>query len=123
MKTAEHERHIAEYVSRNDCQECRADCERQFLRPRWPGYRYVSEYLNHVKPRLAAIRAGENSVNARRWKREFTRALHRRINLKAGAEHGRKYCDSYLERLGQFRRDADRVYLRRFASRGASALH
>jgi hypothetical protein len=31
MKTAEHQRHIQSRVSHNNCQECRADCERQFL--------------------------------------------------------------------------------------------
>src|SRR5215218_10127920 len=56
-------------------------CERQFLREQWPGYRHVTDYLNWIKPRLEAIRNGENSVNARQWYREFIRALHRRITL------------------------------------------
>jgi hypothetical protein len=122
MQTVEHQRHITSYVSHNDCQECRADCERQFLRPQWPGYRHVTEYLSCVKPRLEAIRQGETSVNARIWHRDFVKTLHRRITLKSGSEHGRKRCDGYLSRLRQFSRDTDAGYLRRFARRGASTL-
>ena len=123
MQTLHHQQHIARRVSRTDCQECRADCERRFLSPRWPGYRHVSEYLAYVKPRLLAIKAGEQSANARHWQYKFITALQRRITLKGAAETGRKQCDSYLERLGQFPRSTENAYLRRFAQRGASALH
>lgn len=124
MRTIDHQRHITDRVSHNDCQECRADCERQFLREQWPGYRYVNEYLNWIKPRLTAIREGNNSVDARQWKREFIRALHRRISLKTGSEQGRKYNSGYRERLRMALsgRNPNAVYLRRFATRGASTL-
>lgn len=46
-------------------------------------YQHVSEYLGWAKPRLAAIRAGENSGKAKEWLREFLKALHTRINRKA----------------------------------------
>jgi len=123
MQTATHQRHITERVSHNNCDECRADCERQFLGEQWPGYRHVTDYLNWIKPRLEAIRNGENSVNARQWYREFIRALHRRITLKITAETGRKQCPSYLSRLSQFPRSTEAPYLRRFAARRASALN
>jgi hypothetical protein len=123
MQTATHQRHITERVSHNNCDECRADCERQFLREQWPGYRHVTEYLNYIKPRLDAIRNGENSVNAHHWYREFIRALHRRISLKVTRETGRKQCPGYLSRLRQFPRSTERAYLRRFAARRASTLN
>ena len=123
MQTPTHQRHIAERLSHNNCDECRADCERQFLRAQWPGYRHVTEYLNWIKPRLEAIRNGENSLNARQWYREFIRALHRRISLKVAGETGRKQCPGYLSRLRQFPRMTEASYLRRFAARGASTLH
>lgn len=123
MRTDEHRQHIAARASRNDCQECRADCERQFLRPQWPDYRHVDKYLAWVKPRLEAIRQGECSANARHWHRDFVETLQRRITLKGAAETGRKQCDSYLQRLGQFPRTTESAYLRRFASRGASTLN
>ena len=121
--TPEHQSHITGRVAHNDCQECRADCERQFLRSRWTGYQFVTDYLSFAKPRLEAIRQGENSVNARVWRQDFRLALNRRITLKGSAEHGRKQCDSYLQRLSQFPRSTDSNYLRRFAQRGASTLH
>lgn len=122
MRTIEHQQHIDKRISYNDCQECRADCERQFLAAQWPGYRHVNEYLNWVKPRLLAIKAGEQSREAQHWQREFVEALQRRIALKGAAETGRKQCDGYLERLNQFSRATDRNYLKRFAQRGASTL-
>jgi hypothetical protein len=123
MQTATHQRHIIERVSHNNCDECRADCERQFLREQWLGYRHVTEYLSWIKPRLQAIRNGENSVNARQWYREFIRALHRRITLKVTAETGRKQCPGYLSRLRQFPRSTEASYLRRFAARRESTLN
>ena len=123
MQTTEHLKHIASRVSHNNCQECRADCERQWLRPQWTGYQFITDYLAFATPRLAAIKAGEQSVNARIWHRKFVQAMQRRITLKGGSETGRKRNDGYLERLGQFPRATDAAYLRRFASRGASTLH
>lgn len=129
MRSATHKQHVDSRISHNNCDECRADCERSFLRQQWLGYKFVAEYLAWCKPRLQAIKAGETSVNARIWHRDFIRTLHRRITLKGAAETGRKQNDSYRQRLGQFSRNprdnhfADRFYLRRFASRGASTLH
>ena len=123
MQTLEHREHTNSRVGHNDCQECRANCERQFLRPQWSDYRYVSEYLSWAKPRLLAIKQGEASAAALRWMRDFRLALNRRITLKVSGESGRKRCDSYLQRMGQFPRNTDRAYLRRFAQRGASTLN
>lgn len=123
MRSTEHQRHIDSWISHNNCDECRADCERQFLRSQWPGYQFVGEYLAWAKPRLLAIRAGEDSVNARIWHRDFVRTLNRRITLKDGAEYGRKQCPGYLQRLNQFPRSTEQGYLRRFAQRGASTLN
>jgi hypothetical protein len=97
MQTAAHQTHISKRVSHNNCDECRADCERQFLREQWPGYRHVTDY------------------------REFIRALHRRITLKV--ETGRKQSPGYLSRLRQFPRSTEAAYLRRFAARRASTLN
>ena len=123
MQTTEHRQHITSRVSHNNCQECRADCERQWLRPAWPGYQFVTEYLAFAQPRIAAIRDGVDSVAARQWHHKFLLALNRRITLKGGTETGRKRNDGYLERLGQFPRSTNQMYLRRYAQRGASTLH
>jgi len=122
MVSNQHSEHINNRVAHNNCQECRADCERQFLHTQWPGYQFVGEYLAWSAPRLEAIRNGQDSISARQWRRDFRKALHRRISLKTGAEIGRKRCDSYLSRLGQFPRSTDAGYLRRFSQRGASTL-
>lgn len=123
MQTPEHAQHIASRVSHNNCDECRADCERQFLQPAWIGYQFVTEYLTWTRPRFAAIREGFDSIDARNWRRKFRLALNRRITLKAGAEVGRKRNDGYRERLRQFPRSTDSNYLRQFAQRGASTLY
>jgi hypothetical protein len=121
MKSEAHEKHLATRVAHNNCGECRADCERQFLRAQWPGYKFVADYLAYAKPRLAAQ---DGSVAANRWYREFLKALNERITLKGGAEKGRKCCHSYLERLGNALggRNPNAAYLRQFAAKGASAL-
>ena len=122
MQTSEHKQHMVSRISHNECQECRADCERQFVRTQWAGYQFVDKYLAWARPRIEAIRAGETSVNARIWRRNFCLALNRRITLKGAPETGRKQNDSYRQRLNQFPRSTDAAYLRRFASRGASTL-
>lgn len=122
MRSEEHKKHIQSRVSHNDCQECRADCERRFLRPQWPGYQFVRDYLKYAKPRLAAQ---DGSADANRWYSDFLKALNTRITLKGGREYGRKRCSSYLERLRQWRfpgAKVDAAYLRQFAAKGASAL-
>lgn len=121
MRSDQHWMHISSRVSHNDCDECRADTERRFVSLRPWRYQHTGEYLAYVRPRLAAMRNGADTVEARVWRRKFERALHRRISGKVPVA-GRKRCDSYLERMGQFRRDTDAGYLRRFAARGASCL-
>lgn len=134
MVTMEHKDHLASNRSHNSCPECRADCERRHaVTSLWIGYRHVHEYLTWAKPRVEAIRNGEDSIDARRWARDFTAALHSRINAKVSQAFGRKHSDGYLERLGQFcqriptsdhnsRFRADATYLRVYARRGASTL-
>jgi hypothetical protein len=122
MKSTEHRKHIAENISHARCSECRADTERRFVGG-WPfRYGFVHEYLTWVRPRLEAIRNGEQSTNARIWHRDFIKALNTRISSHLPA-NGRKHSHSYLERFRQWRgMSVDAGYLRQFASRGASAL-
>lgn len=121
MISATHASHIKQHTSHANCSECRADTERRFVPTQvWTEYKFVSEYLGYVRPRLAAVKT-KNSTEARIWYRQFIKALHRRISLRNPAS-GRKQCDSYLERMGQSRRCSDAGYLRQFARRGASAL-
>lgn len=128
MKTSQHLAHITERVAHNDCQECRADNERRFVPQGWQGYQYVSEYLAYIRPRLLALASGNDTLNARQWKRDFILALHRRITLRTGRPQGRKQSVHYLDRLAQFRSRQDgqflanASYLRDFARRGADTL-
>ena len=120
----EHAEHKRASVSHNNCAECRADNERQFVPTQQWHYGHVADYLKHVRPRLQAIRQGKNSVNARIWTRQYRLALHRRIGLKGTLPIGRKWSDSYLERLKMALggRSATERYLRTFARKGASTL-
>jgi hypothetical protein len=123
MKSQTHLAHIASRISHNNCPECRADCERRQVANRPFKYGHVHEYLSYVKPRLEAIRTGENGGNkasARQWHREFLRALDNRI-LSHVTREGRKYAPGYLERLRMASRSANMDF-RIFASRGASCL-
>lgn len=97
MITPEHQKHIDSRTVHMRCPECRADCERRFLPARKWRYKYVSDYLAYVKPRLAAIHI--DTPESRRWLRGFRLALDRRISLKAHTPQGRKYNDAFLERL------------------------
>jgi hypothetical protein len=127
-QTKEHKHHIASRVAWNNCQECRADCERQFADTSIWRYGHIAEYLAYVKPRLDTLRAGYPDVDGQIWLRRFRLALNRRIGMKVHRTMGRKYADGYLDRLkqwkdiymGRYRVDAD--YLRVFARRGASTL-
>lgn len=121
--SAEHAEHIRTFISHNNCAECRADGERRHVQRVVFRYVYVHEYLAYAQPRIAEIRAGNVSVNARIWHRDFMRALHRRISSRVRVD-GRKQSDSYLERLRMAlsARNANAGYLRTFASRGASCL-
>jgi len=118
-----HQTHLRTRVAHNGCRECRADTERRFVHTGPWRYEHVHFYLGYAQPRLAAIRAGESSVDARVWLRDFRRALDRRINLKVGMPRWRKLCDSYLERLRGMKHVKDVEYLRDFARCGASALN
>lgn len=123
MTSQDHKQDLARNVSVSCCAECRADTERQFVDTSVWRYERVRDYLAYIRPRLDAIRAGENSADARIWKRKFIDALNRRIGMKVSRAGGRKYCDSYLERLrGIARVNPGRTYLVRFAQRGASCL-
>lgn len=123
MISADHRNHVYSRRSHSDCPECRADTEKRFVDTSVWHYDHMREYLAYVRPLLALIRAGENSADARIWKREFVSALNRRIGMKVSRAGGRKYCDSYLERLrGIARVNPGRTYLVRFAQRGASCL-
>ncbi len=122
MTSQEHNQHIKTRVSHSNCSECRADTERQFVNTRAWRYEHVSEYVAYIRPRIEAIRNGAGSLlESRVWHRGFRKALHTRISAKV-PRIGRKYCDSYLQRMGQFPRSMDAGYLRDFASRGASCL-
>lgn len=128
MRSAEHNVHLARNVAHNNCPECRADCERQFVGGKPFKYAQVPTYLEWIRPRLAAIREGDNSIPAQQWHRDFLRALHRRISSHL-QRTGRKQCHSYLERIWQFRDRAtgqwrchDAGYLREFVRKGASCL-
>ncbi len=118
MTSAIHLQHIKTRVAHNNCSECRADCERRFVDTTPWRYEHVRDYLTYVRACLAGL---DDSAGAQRWYRAFRKALHMRISAKCPVA-GRKRCDSYLERMGQFRRDTDAAYLRRFAARGASCL-
>lgn len=123
MITDQHKQHIRSRVSHNDCQECRADTERRFVQTAPWNYDHMRAYLDYVKPRLAAIKAGENSADSHIWMQKFRVALDRRITLKVSASKAeRKRCDSYLERMGQFGKNVNGQYLRQFSARGASCL-
>lgn len=125
MRSPEHAKHLAARVSHNNCQECRADCERSFVPVQLWHYGHIPEYLAYVKPRLAAIRAGNSTLVARQWLEEYRRALDRRISLKIPSASERKRADGYLDRLRQFRlgdRGYKARYLKQFAASGASTL-
>lgn len=120
MKSIKHRFHIETRSAHSNCPECRADTERRFAGVTVFRYDHVSSYLKWIRPRLASIREGNASVDARVWHRDFVKALNRRITSRV-AGTGRKWADSYLERL-QGMRHADAGYLREFAQVGASAL-
>lgn len=137
MKSVEHKKHLNTNVSWNNCQECRADNERRFIHPRWVGYRLVHEYLEFAKAGFGnkGVRTwwGGDRLTAEEWSREFRKALHRRIYLRVEPPKGRKFCDSYVERLKQFvnrgihaergkKHSAEAAYLRLFAQKGACTL-
>lgn len=134
MISHDHAQHLLSNISHAACSECQADCQRQFAMGNAQPWRYghVREYLEYIRPRLAAIREERDrgGIAGRRWEMDFMKALHTRISLKGGVfGRGRKHNDGYRERLrgmyvacGPECRIPDAAYLRRFASRGASCL-
>jgi hypothetical protein len=120
-----HFEHIALRVSHANCRQCNADNQRRFAHVTPFRYGFVHEYLSWIRPRLAAIRDGENSVDARRWHRDFMQALHTRISSRGQNPAWRKLAPGYLERLQMTRfprSKADADYVREFARTGASCL-
>ena len=114
-----HAKHILSRVSHNNCSECRADTERRFVPVEpWREYKFVSEYLAYVRPRLSAL---DGTAEANQWYRKFSKALHTRITLRVPAV-GRKHSAGYLERLRGMNRCHDVAYLLECASTRASAL-
>lgn len=101
MQTDMHRNHIAARKSYNSCPECRADNSRRFAVNRPFRYQYVREYLSYVRPRLEALRTGQNggdTVAARQWYRyDFMPALHNRINSHIPGQTGRKYASDYAK--------------------------
>ena len=114
-----HAKHILSRVSHNNCSECRADTERRFVcvEP-WREYKFVSDYLTYIRPRLSAL---DGTPDANQWYRKFRKALHTRISLRVPAI-GRKHSDGYLERLRGMSSSHDIAYLRQCASARASAI-
>ena len=96
MQSLEHKRHVIDNVSFSRCAECRADCSRRFAGATPFQYRHVHEYLSYVKPRIEAIRAGNDTVDARIWHRGFVAALHNRISSHL-AHDGRKHAPEYAK--------------------------
>jgi hypothetical protein len=124
MNHLRHFEHIAFNVSHANCPQCNADNERRLAGNRPHEYKFVSEYLKWIRPRLEAIRAGNDTVDARIWHKDFMRAMHRRISSHLPAS-GRKFADSYLERLRIANWKGNKQtasYFRTFAARNASAL-
>lgn len=99
MQSAEHKQHITENVSHNNCPECRADNSRLFAQKRPFKYGHVHEYLTWIRPRLQALKTGENGgnkVEAKWWYRDFIAALHARISPHL-PETGRKHAPDYAK--------------------------
>lgn len=96
MQSQEHAKHVAENVSHSRCPECRADNQRWHAQMRPFQYVHVAAYLAWIRPRLAAIRDGVDSVEARRWERDFVSALHNRLYSRM-AGTGRKFAPDYAK--------------------------
>jgi hypothetical protein len=117
-RTTEHQSHLETRHAYNDCRECRADTERQFVATAQWHYDHVHDYLAFAQPRIEAIKAGTDTVDSRIWLRDFRKAMDRRINLKVGSPKWRKLSDGYLERLRGMRHIHDVNRLRQFAQTG-----
>ena len=97
MQTAEHKRHITENCSYQRCPECRADNSRWHAQTKEFRYGHVHAYLSWIRPRLEAIRNGENSLGARRWREDFVAALNTRISSHIPQQNGRKHAPEYAK--------------------------
>lgn len=122
MHYLKHFEHLAFNVSHNNCPRCTAANERRFATVTPFQYGHVKDYLGYIKPRIEAIRAGNNTVDARVWQRDFLKALHNRIYSRSSPPVVRKRSHSYLERLQGMKHVTDAAYLRSFSARGASCL-
>jgi hypothetical protein len=100
-----HFEHKAFGYSLNTCPQCTADNSRRFAQVTKFRHQDVPkdvrhEYLAWVRPRLEAIRTGTNggdTVEARRWERNFIAALHNRITSHMPNQGGRKYAPDYAK--------------------------
>jgi len=74
----------------------------------WPEYQHVGVYLRFAKAGLAGagvkIHWTDDRLTAEQFRREFVRALQRRITCKGKVPRGRKWDDEYLIHLDQDRR-------------------
>jgi hypothetical protein len=101
MTSIVHKEHIAKHISHNNCPECRADNSRWHAQTRTFRHADVPadalrKYLRWIRPRLAAIRDGNNTVDAQRWQRDFVAALHNRLYSQM-AGSGRKFAPDYAK--------------------------
>lgn len=105
MQTREHIEHIRTRTAHNNCPECRADCSRRFagvtpfVHSKVPAEARHS-YLVWARERLDAIRTktlGGDSMEARRWQRDFMAALNNRISSHLPGQGGRKHAPEYAK--------------------------
>jgi hypothetical protein len=99
MRTSEHQQHIDSRMSHNNCPECRADNSRWHAQHKAFSHADVPtearhSYIAWIRPRLEAIRTGNQTLEARRWQRDFLDALHSRISSHI-TETGRKFAPEY----------------------------
>ena len=97
MTTTTHKQHVTSRTAHNSCPECRADNSRRFAVKTPFHYAHVAKYLAWIKPRLQAIREGNNKVDARIWHRDFVRALNNRITSHIPNQTGRKHAPDYAK--------------------------
>lgn len=101
MQSEVHKAHVASRISHNNCPECRAD------NSRWHAQRTpfnhqgvpadaMHSYMAWVRPRLAALRSGTSTIEAKRWQQNFRDALSNRIYSQM-AGSGRKFAPDYAK--------------------------
>lgn len=122
MQSLPHKQHLRHRIDQANCAECSADRERRFVGHTPFHYDHISAYLGWIRPRLAAIRAGLDTVEAHQWRKDFLKAMHHRISSHL-PEAGRKHCYSYLERLKGTRFQGSRYTAADLRTFDASALY